>query len=90
MNRRPTSYSPFLYFTLITLFFSSCGSRETLRGVFKKETPYEAYVSSLKSAKLDETAVGQDWLEAGQTALQTPFLKTNILFSFQIYPKDFL
>lgn len=72
MNRRPPSYSPFLYFILLTLFLSSCGSRETLRGVFKKETPYEAYTSSLKSAKLDETAVGQDWLEAGQIALHTP------------------
>ncbi|MBX0332233.1 peptidoglycan DD-metalloendopeptidase family protein [Pontibacter sp. HSC-14F20] len=72
MNRKPISSSPFLYLILFTLFLSSCGSRETLRGVFKKETPYEAYVASLKTAKLDETAVGQDWLAEGQTALQAP------------------
>lgn len=88
MNRRPASYSPFLYFILITLFLSSCGSRETLRGVFKKETPYEAYASSLKSAKLDETAVGQDWLVAGQTALQNPTPVTLPFKETGYFPAD--
>ncbi|WP_230392025.1 peptidoglycan DD-metalloendopeptidase family protein [Pontibacter sp. FD36] len=88
MNRKPISYSSLLYFLLITLFLSSCGSRETLRGVFKKETPYEAYVSSLKSAKLDQTAVGQDWLEAGQTALQTPTPVTLPFKETGYFPAD--
>ncbi|PVY39401.1 peptidoglycan DD-metalloendopeptidase family protein [Pontibacter virosus] len=88
MNRKPISYSPFLYFFLIIVFLSSCGSRETLRGVFKKETPYEAYVSSLKTAKLDETAVGQDWLAAGQTALQTPTPVTLPFKETGYFPAD--
>lgn len=88
MNSKPISYSPFIYSLLITLFLTGCGSRETLRGVFKKESPYEAYVSSLKSAKLDETAVGQDWLAAGQTALQTPTPVTLPFKETGYFPAD--
>ncbi|MCP2045445.1 peptidoglycan DD-metalloendopeptidase family protein [Pontibacter sp. HSC-36F09] len=88
MNRKPTSYSPYLYLILITLFLSSCGSRETLRGVFKNQTPFEAYVSSLKTAKLDQTAVGQDWLAAGEAALQTPTTVTLPFKETGYFPAD--
>ena len=88
MNRKPLNYFPFLYFLLIILFLSSCGSRETLRGVFKKETPYGAYVSSLKAAKLNETAMGQDWMEAGQKALQTPIPVTLPFKETGYFPAD--
>jgi murein DD-endopeptidase MepM/ murein hydrolase activator NlpD/SH3-like domain-containing protein len=47
----------------------SCSSKQTLRGVFKNQTPYERYAAKLKDAKLDETALGQAWLQAGQQAL---------------------
>ncbi|WP_241739050.1 M23 family metallopeptidase [Pontibacter beigongshangensis] len=49
---------------------AGCGSQKTLRGVFKKETPYERYASSLRDANLDQTALGQEWLAAGNRALQ--------------------
>lgn len=88
MHRKTINPSPFLYTLLITLFLSGCGSRETLRGVFKKETPYEAYVSSLKSAKLDETAVGQDWMAAGQSALQDPIPVTLPFKETGYFPAD--
>lgn len=88
MNTKPISYSHFVYLILIILLLSSCGSRETLRGVFKKETPYEAYTSSLKTAKLDETAVGQDWLAFGQTALQTPTPVTLPFKETGYFPAD--
>jgi peptidoglycan LD-endopeptidase LytH len=71
MNHKRTNYT-LLFFTFFTLYLTSCGSRETLRGVFKNETPYEQYASSLQSAKLHESALGQDWVMAGQTALQNP------------------
>ncbi|MDO6391662.1 peptidoglycan DD-metalloendopeptidase family protein [Pontibacter sp. BT731] len=88
MNTKPISYSPFVHLTLVILLLSSCGSRETLRGVFKKETPYEAYTSSLKTAKLDETAVGQDWMAAGQTALQAPTPVTLPFKETGYFPAD--
>ena len=88
MNRRQIRYSPFLYLSLIIFFLTGCGSRETLRGVFKNETPYQAYVSSLKSAKLDQTAVGQDWLAAGQAAMQAPTPVTLPFKETGYFPAD--
>ncbi|WP_461490098.1 peptidoglycan DD-metalloendopeptidase family protein [Pontibacter sp. HJ8] len=83
MNIRKSGYYQLVAFILAVALLSGCGSRETLRGVFKKETPYERYASSLKSAKLDETAIGQDWLAAGELSLQNthpvtlPFKETG-------------
>lgn len=61
-------YSTFLFLSVI--FISACGGGQTLRGVLKKETPYEKYTSSIKSANLHETALGRSWIEAGEKALQ--------------------
>ncbi|TXK27124.1 peptidoglycan DD-metalloendopeptidase family protein [Pontibacter qinzhouensis] len=55
---------------LLVVVVAGCGSQKTLRGVFKKETPYERYASSLKDANLHQTALGQEWLSAGNRALQ--------------------
>lgn len=79
MNRKQTNYT-LLLFVFIALYLTGCGSRETLRGVFKNETPYERYASSLQSAKLHESALGQDWTTAGQTALQNP---TPVMLPFK-------
>jgi murein DD-endopeptidase MepM/ murein hydrolase activator NlpD/SH3-like domain-containing protein len=50
----------------------ACSPQNTLRGVFKKQTPYERYQKGLEEAKLDQTALGQQWLTAGSKALQSP------------------
>ncbi|WP_018479139.1 peptidoglycan DD-metalloendopeptidase family protein [Pontibacter roseus] len=78
-----SGYFQLLYFFVAVALLSGCGSREALRGVFKNESPYERYASSLKAAKLDQTAIGRDWLAAGEKALQTanpvtlPFKETG-------------
>ncbi|WP_246000670.1 peptidoglycan DD-metalloendopeptidase family protein [Pontibacter diazotrophicus] len=55
----------------MALLLAGCSGKQTLRGVFSKEqTPYEKYAAKLKDAKLDETALGQEWLQAGQQALR--------------------
>ena len=60
----------YLLYIFIGLLIASCSGKQTLRGVFSKEqSPYEKYVAKLKDAKLDETALGQEWLQAGQKAL---------------------
>ncbi|WP_089320619.1 M23 family metallopeptidase [Pontibacter ummariensis] len=70
MNKRNNSNFAWLWFGLV-LLLANCGGKQTLRGVFtKNQTPYERYVSRLKDAKLTETALGQDWIQAGQQALQ--------------------
>lgn len=71
MNRNQTTHA-LLLFAFMALYLTGCGSRETLRGVLKKETPYEQYASSLQSAKLHESALGLDWITVGQAALQSP------------------
>ncbi|MFC6997846.1 M23 family metallopeptidase [Rufibacter roseus] len=57
---------------LFLLLMSGCSPEKTLRGILKKQTPYERYLSRLKDAKLDQTAMGQQWISAGERALQTP------------------
>ncbi|GGK66985.1 hypothetical protein GCM10011405_13680 [Rufibacter glacialis] len=49
---------------------TACSPQNTLKGVFEKKTPYEKYQAGLKEAKLDQTALGQQWLAAGERALQ--------------------
>ncbi|MCC9138375.1 peptidoglycan DD-metalloendopeptidase family protein [Pontibacter silvestris] len=72
-------------YSCILLLLASCGKQQTLRRVFKKETPYQQYLSSLKSAKLDHTELGRSWIEAGQDALQDsltvtlPFKETGYI-----------
>ncbi|QHT72241.1 peptidoglycan DD-metalloendopeptidase family protein [Rhodocytophaga rosea] len=48
----------------------ACGGVQPLREVFKKQTPYEKYEQSLKTAKLENTALGREWMAAGQRALR--------------------
>ena len=55
---------------LINILISSCGNKNTLRGVFQKQTPYEAYSSALKDVKLDQTALGSKWLAAGTAVFE--------------------
>lgn len=75
----------FILYTLLVLLLVNCGGKQTLRGVFQKQTPYERYAARLKDAKLDKTALGQDWLAAGQKALTDsirvtlPFKETGYL-----------
>ncbi len=60
---------PFILYTLVLLLLANCGGKKTLRGIFQKQTPYERYAAQLQMAKLDHTALGQEWLAAGQRAL---------------------
>lgn len=55
---------------VLATVLSSCGGSQTLRETFKKQTPYEKYAHALHQTGLDETALGQDWIAAGQKALQ--------------------
>ncbi|MCJ8164564.1 M23 family metallopeptidase [Pontibacter sp. E15-1] len=77
----------YICYTLLLLLLASCSGKQTLRGVFERhQSPYEKYAAKIKSAGLDQTALGQDWLQAGQKALQdsitiTPPLKETGYFA---------
>ena len=51
---------------------SGCAPGSPLREAVRPSSPYERYAESLRRAELDETALGRDWLAAGDGVLTTP------------------
>ncbi|MDJ1502529.1 M23 family metallopeptidase [Xanthocytophaga agilis] len=74
LHRRKNHYFTFSLCTAFLLFLTSCGKTTPFREVFKKATPYEQYQKALEDTKLDQTAIGRDWLLAGQRALHDSLL----------------
>lgn len=75
-------------FWLALLCIQACSPKKALRGVFKKQTPYERYQKGLEEAKLDQTALGQQWLAAGAKALQGPVPITLPFKETGYFPAD--
>ncbi|CCG99331.1 Peptidase M23 [Fibrella aestuarina BUZ 2] len=48
---------------------AACTTNGPNTGLFRSNTPHEQYERSLKTANLDRTALGLDWVSAGQQAL---------------------
>ncbi len=58
------------YLALLPLVMG-CSGKKTLYGVFERnQSPYEKYAAKLKDAGLEQTALGQQWLRAGERALR--------------------
>lgn len=70
------------------MLFSGCNPERTLRGIIKKETPHQKYLSRLQDAKLDQTALGQKWIAASNSALQTPVSVTLPFKETGYFPAD--
>jgi murein DD-endopeptidase MepM/ murein hydrolase activator NlpD/SH3-like domain-containing protein len=66
---RPSLFLLFLFCNAL-LFLSSCGGISPLKEVFQAPTPHERYEQGLRQAKLANTALGRDWIAAGQKALR--------------------
>ncbi|WP_240337059.1 peptidoglycan DD-metalloendopeptidase family protein [Rufibacter psychrotolerans] len=80
---------PALLFWMVgVLLFTACSPQQTLRGVFKKQSPYEKYQDGLKAAKLDQTALGQQWVAAGEKALRQPVRVTLPFKETGYFPAD--
>ena len=59
-------------FTLaVGAVLSGCAPGSPLREAVRPSSPYERYAESLRDAGLDETALGRDWLAAGDGVLTT-------------------
>lgn len=56
----------FLLLAFVTLLTYGCGRKNALKGIFQQRTPYETYAHALKEAKLDETALGKEWIQEGK------------------------
>lgn len=55
---------------LMAAWAGACSSSGPATGIFHNYTPHEQYERSLEMAKLDQTALGTDWLTVAQQALR--------------------
>ena len=56
------------------LLLAACGSSGPLRNLGgAPRTPHERYASALRDVGLDSTALGREWLTAGDSALRSPY-----------------
>ncbi|MVM38800.1 peptidoglycan DD-metalloendopeptidase family protein [Spirosoma sp. HMF3257] len=60
----------FLFIGLVTVCFGACTGLGPTANLFKPSSPHDQYGQSLKEARLDHTALGNDWLAAGERALR--------------------
>ena len=60
----------FLILGLLAGWFSACTGIGPTANLFKPSSPHEQYGQSLREAKLDRTALGTDWITAGERALR--------------------
>lgn len=60
----------YLFPLVLVMGMMSCGRVQPIREVVKKQTPYEKYEQALKTVKLENTALGREWIAAGQRALR--------------------
>ena len=58
----------FLFTGLVAGWFSGCTGFGPTANLFRPTSPHEQYSQSLKTAKLDQTALGSDWLAAAERA----------------------
>lgn len=56
-------------FMLLLVGLAACTGIGPATALFKPSSPHEQYGQSLKDAKLDQTALGTDWLRASERAL---------------------
>ena len=50
---------------------AGCAPGSPIREALRPSSPYERYAASLRNADLDQTALGRDWLSAGDQVLTT-------------------
>ncbi|MEO6149713.1 MAG: M23 family metallopeptidase [Mucilaginibacter sp.] len=59
------------FFITLAIVWASCSDRGGM-GIFKKQSPHEAYGQKLKDAGLDGTALGRKWLLKSTEILDAP------------------
>lgn len=60
----------YLFIGLVAVWFTACSGVGPNTSLFRPSSPHDQYGQSLKEARLDRTALGMDWLAAGERALQ--------------------
>jgi murein DD-endopeptidase MepM/ murein hydrolase activator NlpD/SH3-like domain-containing protein len=65
-----TNLLRFLLAGTLAGYLAGCTGMGPATNIFRSSSPHEQYGQSLKEAKLDRTALGTDWLSAGERALR--------------------
>lgn len=65
---------PAVGLALAMALLAGCGPADAVREYFREPTPHEAYALSLSHAGLLSTALGADWVRAGEEALARPLV----------------
>ena len=78
----------FVFILLTGLLLGSCSGKQTLRGVFQKQTAHEKYEQSLRAANLQNTGLGRDWIEASRNALRDSISISKLPFKETGYFKS--
>ena len=60
----------FFSLLLMLVVLAGCSRRNTVGSLFSTLSPHEQYEKSLRSANLDQTALGQTWLTAAERSLR--------------------
>jgi murein DD-endopeptidase MepM/ murein hydrolase activator NlpD/SH3-like domain-containing protein len=60
----------FFLIGLLVGSLSACTGFGPTQSIFRSTSPHDQYSQSLKAAKLDQTALGSDWIQAGERALR--------------------
>ncbi|MEK6477457.1 M23 family metallopeptidase [Catalinimonas sp. 4WD22] len=63
-----------LYIIIILFVIAACSSSKQIDQLFSKSSPYEKYLQRLQKNELDQTALGTDWLKAGEMSLEDSLL----------------
>ena len=81
---RSFSERPFAALLLLPVLLAlSCGVEDRISDLLHSDSPYEEYLARLRQSGLDQTALGRDWVRAGEAALaaaaaaSTPFQETG-------------
>jgi len=75
-------------FLVSLLLLAGCSGLKPLNEAFRKQSPHDQYVESLKKAQLEKTALGHDWLNAGQLALRDSLRVTLPFRETGYFPAD--
>ncbi|MCC7054436.1 MAG: M23 family metallopeptidase [Gemmatimonadaceae bacterium] len=68
---------------------AACGPAGSLRGLRSEpRSAHERYARSLRDAGLDSTAMGREWLAAGDSALRSPYQVTLPRREIGVYSRD--
>jgi peptidoglycan LD-endopeptidase LytH len=83
----------FIFFVLI-LSFSSC-SQQGVGKLFQRKSLYEEYLDKLKKVEINKTALGSEWIRAGESALrdsievEIPFRETGYFSTKTVRAESF-